>query len=60
MDDDQQLIFVSTLEDEEDVADLARKYDLLSVPVVDNEKRLVGVITIDDIVDVIEEKHRGF
>lgn len=56
MDDDQQLIFVSTLEDEEDVADLARKYDLLSVPVVDNEKRLVGVITIDDIVDVIEEK----
>ncbi len=57
MDDDQQLIFVSTLEDEEDVADLARKYDLLSVPVVDNEKRLVGVITIDDIVDVIEEKN---
>ena len=56
MDDDQQLIFVTTMDDE-DVADLARKYDLLSVPVVDNEKRLVGVITIDDIVDVIEEKN---
>ncbi len=55
--DDEQLIFVNTLDDQETVADIARKYDLLSVPVVDNEKRLVGIITIDDIVDVIEEEN---
>lgn len=57
MDDDEQLIYVNTLEDQEEVADIARKYDLLSVPVVDNEKRLVGIITIDDIVDIIEEEN---
>lgn len=55
--DDEQLIYVNTLDDQEAVADIARKYDLLSVPVVDNEKRLVGIITIDDIVDVIEEEN---
>ncbi len=55
--DDEQLIYVNTLDDQETVADIARKYDLLSVPVVDNEKRLVGIITIDDIVDVIEEEN---
>lgn len=55
--DDDQLIFVNTLDDQESVAAIARKYDLLSVPVVDNEQRLVGIITIDDIVDVIEEEN---
>ena len=55
--DDEQLIYVNTRDDQETVADIARKYDLLSVPVVDNEKRLVGIITIDDIVDVIEEEN---
>lgn len=55
--DDEQLIYVNTLDDQETVADIARKYDLLSVPVVDKEKRLVGIITIDDIVDVIEEEN---
>ncbi len=57
MDTDSQLISVNTLDDQEQVADMARKYDLLSVPVVDNEGRLVGIITIDDIVDVIEEEN---
>ena len=57
MDTDSQLISVNTLDDQEQVADMARKYDLLSVPVVDNEERLVGIITIDDIVDVIEEEN---
>ncbi len=56
MSDDEQLIFVSTLDDQEEVASLAKKYDLLSVPVVDKEGRLVGIITIDDIVDIIEEE----
>ena len=57
MDTDSQLICVNTLDDQENVADIARKYDLLSVPVVDNESRLVGIITIDDIVDVIEDEN---
>ena len=56
MDDDEQLIFVTTLDDQEEVAALAKKYDLLSIPVVDTEKRLVGIITIDDIIDIIDEE----
>lgn len=56
MEDDAQLISVNTLDDREYVADVVKKYDLLSVPVVDNENRLVGIITVDDIVDVIEEE----
>lgn len=55
--DDDQLIFVNTLDDQEEVANIAKKYDLLSIPVVDNEQRLVGIITIDDIVDVIEDEN---
>lgn len=49
-------IYVGTQDDQEYIADVFKKYDLLSLPVVDNEKRLVGIITIDDIVDVIEEE----
>ncbi len=56
MSDDEQLIFVKTMDDQEEVAAIAKKYDLLSVPVVDNENRLVGIITIDDIVDIIDEE----
>lgn len=56
MQDDAQLISVKTLDDREEVAEIVKKYDLLSVPVVDNEGRLVGIITVDDIVDVIEEE----
>jgi magnesium transporter len=47
---------VSVLDDQSDVAHLFGKYNLVSVPVVDPENRLVGVITIDDVVDVIEEE----
>ncbi|MBR6619226.1 MAG: magnesium transporter [Clostridia bacterium] len=56
MEDAASLISVNTLDDQEYVADIVRKYDLLSVPVTDNENRLVGIITIDDVVDVIEEE----
>ena len=49
-------IYVNTHDDQEYVADIFKKYDLLAVPVVDNEKRLVGIITIDDVVDVMEEE----
>ena len=54
--DEAQLIYVTTMDDREEVAQIAKKYDLLSVPVVDKEGRLVGIITIDDIVDIIEEE----
>ncbi len=47
---------VRTHDDQADVADLFKKYDLVSMPVVDNENRLVGLITIDDVVDVMEEE----
>ena len=56
MSDDEQLIYVYTMDDQEEVASIAEKYDLLSVPVVDNEGRLVGIITIDDIIDIIDEE----
>lgn len=56
MQDDHQLISVNTHDDQEEVAAIVKKYDLLSVPVVDNENRLVGIITVDDVVDVIEEE----
>ncbi len=49
-------IFVNTQQDKEDVANLLSKYDLLSVPVVDQENRLVGIVTVDDALDVITEE----
>lgn len=54
---DDNFISVNTLDDQETVADTVRKYDVLSIPVVDNENRLVGIITADDIMDVIEEEN---
>jgi magnesium transporter len=47
---------ISVLEDQEEVARLFGKYNLVAAPVVDTQDRLVGVITIDDVVDVIEEE----
>ena len=54
---DTHVISVHTTDDQELVADTVRKYDLMSIPVVDQEQRLVGIITVDDIVDVIEEEN---
>ena len=54
---DGNVIGVKTLDEQEFVADTARKYDLLVVPVVDNEGRMVGIITADDVMDVIEEEN---
>lgn len=53
---DTNVIFVHTLDDQEYVADTFKKYDFTAMPVVDNENRLVGIITIDDIVDIIEQE----
>lgn len=47
---------VNTLMDQEEVARQFQKYDFTSVPVVDNENRLVGIITVDDIVDILTEE----
>ncbi len=49
-----QIIYVTTYDDQEYIADVFKKYGFLALPVVDQERRLVGIITVDDIVDVIE------
>ncbi len=54
---DVNVIYVHTTDDQETVADMVRKYDFMSIPVVDKEERLVGIITVDDIMDVIEEEN---
>ncbi len=51
------VIFVDTFEDKEHVANLFDKYDFLAMPVVDKETRLVGIITVDDVIDVIQEEN---
>lgn len=56
MEEDASLISVNTHDDQEYVAEIVTKYDLLSVPVTDKENRLVGIVTIDDVIDVIEEE----
>jgi magnesium transporter len=53
---DTNLIKVQVSTDQEEVAHLIAKYDLLGVPVVDNEDHLVGLITVDDVIDVIHEE----
>jgi len=50
------IIFVNTHEDKEFAAKEMSKYDLLALPVVDKENRLVGIITVDDAIDVLEEE----
>ncbi len=49
-------VFVHATDDQESVAQIMRRYDLFVVPVVDSEQRLIGIITIDDVVDVIDEE----
>ena len=51
-----QVICASTLDDRETVADTISKYDLLALPIVDKEDRLVGIVTVDDALDVITEE----
>ena len=54
---DTNIISVNTLDDQEKVAETVREYDLMTIPVVDNEHRLVGIITADDVMDVIEDEN---
>lgn len=53
---DENVISVATTEDKEEVAAAFAKYDLLALPVVDSENRLVGIVTVDDAIDVIQEE----
>ena len=53
---DTNFIKVHTLEDQEEVTKLFDKYDIVAIPVVDKEDRLVGIITIDDAIDVMQEE----
>ena len=50
------VISIGTLTDQEEAARMLQKYDFTAMPVVDNENRLVGIITIDDVVDILEEE----
>ncbi len=54
---DEDPLSVQTGDDQETIAQIFQKYDILTLPVVDSEKRLVGIITIDDAVDVIQEEN---
>ncbi|HEX8680888.1 MAG TPA: magnesium transporter [Ardenticatenaceae bacterium] len=51
-----RIISVQVTDEQEDVAEVVSKYDFNAVPVVDAEGRLVGIVTVDDIVDVLEEE----
>lgn len=53
---EENVISANTLEDKEEVANLFDKYDLYSLPVVDTENRLVGIVTVDDAIDVMQEE----
>ena len=53
---DDNVIKAITTMDQEEVVEMMNKYDLLSMPVVDSEDRLVGIITVDDVMDVMEEE----
>ena len=53
---DTNVISVTTMEDQESVAEKFKKYDLTAMPVVDGENRLVGIVTVDDAIDVMEEE----
>lgn len=52
----ENVIHVRTTDDQEKVAQVVQRYDILAVPVVDNEDRLVGIVTVDDVLDVVQEE----
>ncbi len=53
---EENIISAHTLEDKEEVAQKFQKYDLVALPVVDKENRLVGIVTVDDAIDVMQEE----
>ncbi len=53
---EKDVIIVNTNDDQEIVAEKFKRYDLLAIPVCDNQGRLTGIITVDDIIDVMEQE----
>lgn len=53
----REVIFVHTDTDQEEVARLIQRYDFLALPVVDREQRLVGIVTVDDIMDILQAEN---
>lgn len=53
---DDNVVYAETTTDREEIARIFKQYDFLALPIVDKEKRLVGIVTVDDIVTVIEEE----
>jgi magnesium transporter len=52
----REVVFVYTDTDQEEVARLIQRYDFLALPVVDKEQRLVGIVTVDDVIDILEQE----
>jgi magnesium transporter len=52
----REVVSVGTDTDQEEVARVIQRYDFLAVPVVDREQRLVGIVTVDDVIDVIQQE----
>ncbi|MEL6455661.1 MAG: magnesium transporter, partial [Cyanobacteria bacterium J06623_5] len=52
----REVVSAQTSDDQEEVARMIQRYDFLAVPVVDTEDRLVGIITVDDVIDILEEE----
>lgn len=52
----RDVVYVQTNTDQEEIARMIQHYDLIAVPVVDRERRLVGIVTVDDVLDVLEEE----
>ena len=50
------MLFVNTHDDQEEVVNMISKYNLIAIPVVDNDMRMVGIVTVDDAMDVLEEE----
>ena len=53
---DRNVVFATTTEDQESVSEKFSDYDLMAMPVVDKEGRLVGIVTVDDVIDVMEQE----
>ena len=53
---ESNVVFANTNTNQEDMANTFKKYDFIALPIVDNEQRLVGIVTVDDIFDVLEEE----
>ncbi|MDK2972204.1 MAG: magnesium transporter [Candidatus Sumerlaeota bacterium] len=53
----ESAISISATTDQEEAADLFRKYDVIALPVVDRDNKLLGIVTFDDIMDIVEQEH---